>query len=483
LLYATIESIILLNKYNFQKNIITAANGDGEIQLDRLLVLADDLTGANDTGLQFAKKGYKTIVLLDMEKEIPLANGAEVLVANTDSRSLVKEEAIRRVKEKASSFRNLGYSVVYKKIDSTLRGHIGSEVEAVLESFSFEFALVVPAYPENGRVTLGGYHIVNHVPLEKTEIASDPKFPVTESNVIRLLEKQTDLKTGHIQLSTILKGKEAIESAIRLLIQKNVKIIVCDASSEEDLFHISQAGKCFSNILWVGSAGLANNLSEVFTITANDIEPERCSKAIYPSKEISTYSIPPCVIVAGSLTETTRRQMEALVQESQIVALKIDPVKLADSKLQKSTIKEVIEKGIRQLQNKEHFFITIDKSAKSRSDIDEFKRTYNLSSYDVGEQIAYSLGEMVAGLVSKTLISGLVLTGGDIAAAVCKSLGSAAIQVLEEVETGIPIGKIIGGHGDGFYVITKAGAFGSDRVFLNAIEHLASVYKQQCNQC
>jgi uncharacterized protein YgbK (DUF1537 family) len=450
--------------------------------LDRLLVLADDLTGANDTGLQFAKKGYETIVLLDTEEKKSLANGAQVLVINTDSRSLTREEAVKRVKEKASSYRNLGHSIVYKKIDSTLRGHIGSEVEAVLESFSFEFALVVPAYPENGRVTLGGYHLLNHVLLEKTEIASDPKFPVKESNVVSLIEGQTDLKTGHIQLSTILRGKEAIQGAIEFLIQQNVKIIVCDASSEEDLLHISQAGKKFSNILWVGSAGLANHLSEAFSIKANLNFPNRANnETTYGLKKAYTSVIPPSVIVAGSLSAVTRGQIETFVRESQIDALKIDPLNLVDGQLKQAAIREVINKGIQQLGINKHFLITIDHSEESQKKMDQWKKKANVSGYFIGDQIAQSLGEIVTGVVTQTQISGLVLTGGDIASATCKSLGSTAIQLLEEVEMGIPIGKIIGGAGDGFHIVTKAGAFGSNRVFLNAVEHLTSIYKQPSN--
>lgn len=164
-------------------------------------VVADDLSGANDTGVALAETGLKCFsvdpVVVDDVFLARLAGVAHAIVLNTDTRSLPSEVARVRVQDAYQRLKSFRPRLWSKRIDSTLRGNVGSEIEAALEVLpSQHVAIVVPAYPAAGRVTVGGYQLVNGVPLERSQAARDPQTPVRWSFVPEILASQTPLKTG-----------------------------------------------------------------------------------------------------------------------------------------------------------------------------------------------------------------------------------------------------------------------------------------------
>ncbi|MGE5855892.1 MAG: four-carbon acid sugar kinase family protein, partial [Syntrophaceae bacterium] len=174
------------------------------------MVIADDLTGANDTGVQFAKQGLKTIVLMYVPAA-PSELDEDVLVVDTQSRALSPTEAYRKVTETALLFKNRDqFQTLYKKIDSTLRGNLGTEIDAIMDACGLELAIVAPAFPANGRMTVGGCHFLGNAPLEATEISRDPLCPVTESHIPTLMAKQTKREVGHVGIKNVLAGAEGI---------------------------------------------------------------------------------------------------------------------------------------------------------------------------------------------------------------------------------------------------------------------------------
>src|SRR5512133_2900134 len=150
----------------------------------RLGIIADDLTGAVDTGVQFARHGLETLVLLE-SVETP---SSEVIVITTDSRDEPTVEAYRRARAAA---RVMGGRFVYKKIDSTVRGNVGAELDGLMDELAIPRALVAPAFPATGRTTLNGIHMVHGVPLAESSFAADPLWPATESHLPTLLARQT----------------------------------------------------------------------------------------------------------------------------------------------------------------------------------------------------------------------------------------------------------------------------------------------------
>ncbi len=163
--------------------------------MSRLLgIIADDLTGANDSGVQLTEKGVKTSVLFDIpEHSHNLDSG---LVIDTNSRALSNQEARSITKQAALFLKEAGYRYVYKKMDSTLRGHIATELQALSEVFSPEFVIIAPALPAYGRTTKDGVHYVNGIKLSETEAAKDPKHPVRQSYIPSLIEDEIDEAVG-----------------------------------------------------------------------------------------------------------------------------------------------------------------------------------------------------------------------------------------------------------------------------------------------
>ena len=242
----------------------------------RLGVIADDLTGAGDTGLQFGKRGLRTVVLLDL----PAAGGmggpasglaeADVLVVDTDSRAASTDAAYRRVREAASALLARGVAQLYKKVDSTLRGNVGSEIDALLDETGASAALVAPAFPANGRTVAGGRLLVHGVPLAETDFARDPIWPARDSHVPAILAAQTRRPVGQVELATIRGGAVAIAAAVEAGRRRDgVQVFVLDAVRSDDLAAVARtvvasAGRWIG----VGSAGLAEHLPDALGLAA-----------------------------------------------------------------------------------------------------------------------------------------------------------------------------------------------------------------------
>src|SRR5829696_8231221 len=148
-----------------------------------IAVVADDLTGAADTGVQLVRAGYRTAVLFG-ESNV-LADDLDVVSFDTDSRTMPAGFAAKRVLEVAHLAREA--RIVYKKLDSNLRGNVAAELAAALGGARRERAVVAPAFPAAGRTTVGGIQRVHSVPVDETEMAIDPHTPISEAHVPSLL--------------------------------------------------------------------------------------------------------------------------------------------------------------------------------------------------------------------------------------------------------------------------------------------------------
>ena len=157
----------------------------------------------------------------------------------------------------------------YKKIDSTIRGNIAIEVLALLEVLEWDASIIIPAFPSEGRVTIGGYHLLKGIPIERTEMARDPHSPIRESHLPTLLKSQLDESYEHlvglIELKTVMKGAGPILIKLNELIKEGKKLIVVDAVSTVDIEQVVLAmNKSDYNILPTGTAAAAQVLSDLF---------------------------------------------------------------------------------------------------------------------------------------------------------------------------------------------------------------------------
>ena len=292
---------------------------------DNIGIIADDLTGANDTALQFHIRGANTQIILDTDIFPENKNNTQVWAIPTETRNVDAPTAYERVKKAAKILaENLNVEYFYKKMDSTLRGHIAVEALAMLEALELDAAVIIPAFPQEGRTTIGGYHLLKGIPIERTEFARDPRSPIYESHIPTVL--RTELKNEQdelvdlIELRTVIKGAGPILQKMNELIAKGVKLIVVDAMSITDIEQVVLAmEKSSYKILPCGSAGCAQVLGNIWL-------PEKENQ-----QEEKTIPTLPKLIVSGSATEITAAQIKKLqdnedIENTYFIDLKMEDI-------------------------------------------------------------------------------------------------------------------------------------------------------------
>lgn len=400
------------------------------------LIVADDFTGANDTGVQMKRRGLNTCVIFS-GKKVP--DNAESLVIDTESRGMDAEDAATSVKNAVKDINFNIYKYVIKKVDSTLRGNIAAEIKALDEIFKSDLIIFAPALPDLSRITEDCVHKLNGVPITQTEIAKDPKKPVTEDNLRCILQRVYNEPVKYISLDEIRANKIDFN---------NLRIFVFDAVLNSDLQAIINAAKNSGKekILWVGTAAMADNIMEL---------------------ESPTY---PALGVVASVSEVTNIQ----IHKAEEAGVKLIKVPVHNILLEKENIAQYIDQTIKIL-NAGHDTIICSSSSYDRADMDLSSKAgaeKGMHLSDVSAYVQKLMGGAAKEILLKTKISGVFITGGDTAMGLMTSLEASGSFILSEIAVGIPMMKLAGGLIDGLKVVTKAGAFGKDDAVLFALRKL-----------
>lgn len=418
-------------------------------------VIADDLTGANDSGVQLSEKGINTSVFFDIPQSKDKLD--EGVVIDTDSRALSKKEAIYTTKQASKFLKKMKYEHIYKKMDSTLRGYIGAELNVLNDVFNPEFIIIAPAFPAYGRTTKNGIHYVHNKKLAETEASEDPKHPVMDSYIPGIIEKEIGQRVGILTVNDV--ASSGFQDKINNFNEKGIKYIVCDAEVQDDLKRLAEKMISISeNIIWAGSAGLAEVIPEALGINYNvDSDYEGYSKRV--------------MSICGSLSEVTKKQLEYAIKQTGITSVELDTSKMfADNwKIDK---KKYIEECLEGLKNKHDIVLYVPSHECIRKEVRIIADNLQLSKNQVGKLISQSIGEIVKDVVEQCSdLSGFVLTGGDTAKETSRILGGSGFRLIKQVEAGIPLGTLIGPEKE-YTVVTKAGAFGKIDSIYKAMQEL-----------
>ena len=389
----------------------------------RAAIIADDMTGAADTGVQLVRAGYSTAVAF-RGAPVPPEEDFDAVALDTDSRAMPAGFAAKRALEAGRAVRDA--RIVYKKLDSTLRGPVAAELAAALEATRRERAVVAPAFPSAGRTTVGGVQLVRGVPVHETEAKNDPHTPVREGHIPTLLA------ASFSSISSLGVEDLADPPTVRRSLESS-RCVVADAERDEDLEGLVRAVPDPSKVLWAGSAGLALAVGNV-----------------YPGPRARTTPSPSALsrrvlVVVGSLSGVARRQLRELEENSFLTV---------PAGGRPGTVEEAVGAA---------------RAALSGDACMAVHSTDERDASGAGSFVEAS-AEVVAGLSEEGLFDALVLTGGETALGVARRLGAVGIRLEGEVGRGIPVGTLIGPSP--YRVVTKAGGFGEPDTLVKVVERL-----------
>ncbi len=409
-----------------------------------LVVIADDLTGAADTTVRFCP--YVEEVWL-YPGEIPSGprdpSRSTALGVHTDSRNLPPHEAQNRLRAWASGLLRMAPALVYKKVDSCMRGNVGVEVQALLEALAKPCAFIAPAYPEMGRTTLGGIHLVEGVPVAQSEMARDPLSPVCCSELREMVSGPWKLPVAHMSLELLEGSQMSLQRQIERLVSSGIRQITFDATQMRHLRKIA-AMALKMDALPVGSAGLATALAQ------SRFAQRRASR-----EEPLKTGLERHLFVVGSNSPRAKIQMRVLLQNPLVRRLFV-PWESHGKKKEPWDWISGMRRGCILLTP-------------------EPPRAQGPDPRLMTQALAIAAKKIARIWSAQTLF----LTGGETAQAALTHLGVESVLLLAEPLPGVVLGRAYGGSKPGILILTKAGAFGEDQIMAKILEGLVQGFSLQ----
>ena len=417
----------------------------------KILIIADDLTGAADCGAAFAERGFASIVLLAGPDEDAAGSGevrdADALAIDADTRCMVPEDAAETVSRIVHAFEEFAADsdplLIFKKVDSTLRGNVAAELAAALAARR-EHApasarvgiLFAPAFPACGRTTVNGRQLVYGERLEDSDAWRRERVRPHES--IAAMLEEAGLSCATIELTRVRAAGLALENAM-VKLAGDTDVLICDAETDADLAAIAHAGLALdTRTVWAGSAGLARQIATSTTLVRS-------------TQGTGKISVPgPALCVVGSPAEASREQARELAK-SDISVFTFSP-----SDIPRET-QDHVEVIAERLERGDDVLVQFD-SADSRP-------------IEQGRLLAQSLARVMAPCMNHA--GALFATGGETARAILDAWGIRRLRLMGEVEPGLPY-SIARCAGRELLILTKAGSFGTRETLVRCREFLRS---------
>jgi uncharacterized protein YgbK (DUF1537 family) len=424
-------------------------------------VVADDITGANDIGIMFAKVNIVTHVYT--YDEFPAAVSAAgrpqpgVVILDTNSRLDDPSVAYDKVFQATSRLLAAGATLLINKTCSVFRGNIGPEFDAMLDCVKREFAVVVLGFPKNGRTTVNGIHYVHGRRLEESEFRSDPVHPMTRSSLEEILRLQTKRRVGLVTHETVDRGAEVLRDCLRDM-KDEVNYAIVDVTDQEALRTIARAVR--DEFVLCGSSALAEELAHVLSLPREgeahlDI-PQREGIGI--------------LCTAGSLMPQTASQISYL-REKGVPVFELDSRKLvasADAMAEELDRLASVIAGC--LESGSHAVLHSSNDPEIVQETKRLGQAIGMSTTEVSRLVSESLAEITARVLGETGQNRLVVAGGETSAAVCATMNVRGLRVWKEIQAGLP--SCVSLSDPALLLVLKSGSFGSVRFLEEAILHL-----------
>ena len=379
----------------------------------RLAILADDLTGACDTGIQFVDQGFRVSVKTNNDRA--QAPDAEIVVVSTASRSDSPLLAASKVREAQADLVQQHRHLIYKKVDSTLQGNLGVEIAEVLQHHPDKMVVFCPAFPAMGRQVIHG------------ELNVDTIHGVQKIQVSERIQSQVNMDVMSIGLHDVRQGSAHLVELMELAMSQKIPICCADAENDQDVALIAQSVMSLSSrVLPVGSAGLAYPLAQQYARIDSRLFVTHPSW--WPKDEKTACGS--VVYFVGSRNEVTKRQLQVVVKHGPAI------------------VTETNEVGVRRFS----------KAMRSGSHV--------IVHVHWGTEYFSSLNAILKE-VARNRTASLVVTGGDTLQLICNVTGATGINLQEQIDLGMAKGQLVDGLLDGTVLVTKAGGFGRDDTLFN----------------
>ncbi len=423
-------------------------------------IIADDLTGANDTALQFKLNGADTNILLNPFIEPKLSATEQAWAISTESRNINPKDAFENVETATKMFvEKINPDFFYKKIDSTVRGNIAVEILSMLEVLDWDAAVIMPAFPQEGRTTVGGYHLLRGTPIERTEMARDPHSPISESHLPTLLKQQLgeklDYLVDNIELKIIMDGAGPILKDINKKVENGVKIIVMDSVSTTDLEQIALAmDKSNYKLLPVGTAAAAKVLSNIwFPSKEEDVLPVKLPKL-------------PKFIVSGSATQITATQIDKL-EQSEDYEDKCLAIELNMETVLNGVNEDLVERIVSNLNGDNIVLVHTSKLLINFDGFSEDTANADLTKSGLANIITDFLADLTKRVLEKKKAV-LITLGGETSYKCCNRINAEQLQLIDEVLPAIALSKNANSEQ---LIVTKSGNLGGVNTLLEILKY------------
>lgn len=414
--------------------------------------IADDFTGATDLANNLVRSGMRTLQTIGVPAA-PLSGDVDAVVVALKSRTIAAADAVAQSLAALDWLRRAGCRQFYFKycstFDSTPQGNIGPVAEALMQALGAKLAIACPAFPTNARTIYMGNLFVGELPLSESGMRDHPLTPMTDANLVRVLQAQSRAKVGLVAWPVVAAGAAAIRARFAALAAAGARLAVVDAINDADLHAVATA--CADHLLITAGSGVAIGLPENFRRAG--LLPLREDAAELPG-------VPGlAAVISGSCSQATNAQVAHWL-ESGRPAIRIDP--LANARAEDLATEALRQATPLLASGPVLFYATavpdVVKAVQSK-----------LGVAEAGALVEGALAAIAQGLIARG-VTRLVVAGGETSGAVVQALGIAALKIGPQIDPGVPWTATQGERP--ILLALKSGNFGSRDFFAKSLAQL-----------
>ena len=413
--------------------------------------IADDFTGATDLANNLVRAGMRVVQTIGVPNA-PLSAEVDAVVVALKSRTISPQDAIDQSLQALQWLQGQGAQQIYFKycstFDSTAQGNIGPVTEALMHALQTDFTIATPAFPDNGRTVFKGYLFVGDVLLNESGMQHHPLTPMTDANLVRVMQAQCKSKVGLLGHKTIAQGATAISKEITNLKQQGVRIAIVDAVSNDDLMRLGPALKGMP--LVTAGSGVAIGLPQNFGLSPT------------PQASVLPKASGLQAVVSGSCSQATNRQVAHFTASGRPSFL-IDPLHL------KGSWEDLVQEALAWAQGHLSTGPVLVYSTATPESVQAVQSQLGVEA--AGHQVEQALAAIAHGLLQQG-VHQLVLAGGETSGACVQALSIEQLQIGPQIDPGVPWCHADTPMGD-VHITLKSGNFGTDDFFTKSFTFLS----------